>query len=416
MQPGNLPLVTQVDHLLIGGGVACLQAAKQIARRSPGATILLVSEDRLPPYDLPPLSKAFLCGEKTEADLVYETAAALTALGISSRLSTRIDHLDAVARTATTADGQIIAFGKALIATGARPIRLSLPGSDLQGVHYLRSADDSAGMAADAVPGRHAVIIGAGFIGLEVAASLVKIGLRVTVFEAMSQIWPRFADRTLADYVKAACEARGVCFVTGTRIVKLLGEHRVSGVVTDADGEIACDMVCVGVGVVPNVEIATAAGLTMMNGVAVDASMQTSVPGIFAAGDVISYPCPISGRRRRAEHWGHAEYSGQIAGTNMAGSDASYDFVSYVWSDIFDMHIEAAGDENGYDDLVVRGDMAAGSFIMLYLKGGSLIGYCGVNAPAKEFSTLRKLIRSRKDLQLQLPQLRDPAINVRTLL
>jgi 3-phenylpropionate/trans-cinnamate dioxygenase ferredoxin reductase subunit len=405
-----------VKYLLVGGGLASLHAAKKIRKNDASGTLLLVGDDPLPPYHLPSLSKEYLRGIKVESELIYETESDLAAQAIECRLATSVQSLDADLRQATLDGGETVRFEKLLLAPGTRPRRLDVPGSGLPGVHYLRTMADSRGLAADLGPGRRAVVIGAGFIGLETAASLIQIGLTVAVVEAMPEIWPRFADPRLAAFVRRHCEARGVRFLTGERVTGIAGPDRARSVRLASGAVLDCDLVCIGVGVVPNVEVAHHAGLKVENGIVVDERMQTSRPGIFAAGDAANYPDPVAGRRRRAEHWGHAEYSGQIAGANMSGGAAVYDFVSYVWSDIFDLHIEAAGDEAEIETVIARGAMSPKGFTMLYLRDNRLSSYCGVNASPKEFATLRKLIRTRTPLDGKHEALADPLHPLKTLL
>jgi 3-phenylpropionate/trans-cinnamate dioxygenase ferredoxin reductase component len=407
-------MIMECDFLLIGGGVAAYNAAKGIRRANAAARIVMVSADNLPPYALPPLSKEFLRGEQSESDIVYPS---LDAKGgtIDILLSTEAVDLDPEGRGVVLSDGRRIGFGKALLATGASPILLAAPGADLRGVFYLRSASDARQIAGAAASARNAVVIGAGFIGLEVAASLRKLGVNVTIVEAQARIWPRFADANVAEVVRARCAAEGIKFVTGERVIGVNGDGHVKSVSTSSGLRLDCDLVCVGIGIMPNTALASAAGLEVANGVVVDATMRTSAPEIFAAGDVVSFPDPICGRRLRAEHWGHAEYSGQIAGGNMAGGAANYDFMSYAWSDVFDLHIETAGYIEDHDEIVVRGDGNGASFTSLYLRGGALVGYCAINAEPVEFTAFRRLIRSRQPLSSHIASLRDISVNVRSL-
>ncbi|MGE3304308.1 MAG: NAD(P)/FAD-dependent oxidoreductase, partial [Hyphomonadaceae bacterium] len=300
-------------------------------------------------------------------------------------------------------------------ATGGRPVHLDLPGADLPGIHYLRTAADADAINADAKPGKKAVIIGGGFIGLETAATLRKRGVEVTVIEALPRVWQRFGSDVLSNFVTEYCKARGVKFLFSTLVSEFRGEGRVSAVVTTEEDEIPCDLVCVGVGIRPNVELATAAGLEVDNGIVVDAQMRTSNPDIYAAGDVINYFDPIFERRHRVEHWGHAEHSGQIAGRAMAGGTETYDLLSYVWSDIFDLHFEFAGDEHEYDNLLVRGDPAANEFMILYMKAGRVTAFFSCNTPAREYSMIRRMIQRKKDMSARVGELTDTKVSLRTL-
>jgi NADPH-dependent 2,4-dienoyl-CoA reductase/sulfur reductase-like enzyme len=404
-----------VKHLLIGGGLASFHAAKQIRKAGDEGSVLLVGEQPLPPYDLPPLSKEFLRGEKTVDDIIYETAEQLAGQKIDLLLGVRIDALDATAKTATLSNGETVAFEKALIATGGRPITLSFPGVDLAGVHYLRTAADAQAIREGAHNARRALVIGAGFIGLEVAASLTQLGLDVTVVEAAPRVWARFADEQLAGFIQDYCSARGVTFRTGELVTELRGDGRVDAAVTRSGQTIECDLVCIGVGILPNVELAEAAGLAVDNGIVVDAQMRTSHPDIYAAGDVVNYPDPASGKRRRVEHWGHAEYGGQIAGRNMAGGENAYDLLSYVWSDIFDLRLEFAGDETDHDRAILRGSPADASFMIVYMKGDLATAYFAVNTDVREFSMIRRAIRAKTNLAGREADLQNKQFNLREL-
>lgn len=403
-------------YLLIGGGLASSQAAKQIRRKDADGTITLVSAEPHLPYDRPPLSKEFLRGETPKEKIVYDDAAALQAQNVQCILSTTVQRLDLSARTALLDNGDSIGFEKALIATGGRPIRLNLPGGDLPEVFYLRTLDDAAAIHAQAGGGKRAVLIGAGFIGMEVAASLTQMGVQVAVVEAAPHIWARFADETLAGYFQDYCAQKGVAFYTGDTVAEIRGDGHVASVVTGSGKELPCDFVCIGVGIKPNVELAEASGLEVNNGIVVNERLQTSHPDVYAAGDVCNYYDPIFGKRRRVEHWGHAEYCGQIAGQNMAGAQLTYNLLTYVWSDIFDLHLEFAGDESEHDQVLVRGNMDEQSFTVLFLKAHMLTAYFAVNINARAFRTYQRLIQQKTDLSGKEAQLQDAAFPVKELL
>jgi 3-phenylpropionate/trans-cinnamate dioxygenase ferredoxin reductase component len=396
--------------------VASYNAAKQIRRADPDGSVLMVGEEQAPPYDRPPLSKEYLRGEKSFTDLAYESIEDLEAANIDLALGTLVESIDAAGRIARDSAGRTVHFEKALIATGGRPVRLNIPGADLGGVHYLRTFADTDGIAAEAEAGRHAVVIGGGFIGVELAASLTQRGLSVTVIEALPRIWQRFAEEQLSNYIQRYCSERGVVFRTETSVAALQGDGRVSTVMTGSGDSVPADLVCIGVGIRPNVELASAAALTVDNGIVVDEFLRSSDPNIYAAGDVINYYDAISGKRRRVEHWGHAEYSGQVAGKNMAGASVQYDFLSYVWSDIFDLHLEFAGDESDHDMVVQRGSLDDRSFAILYLKEGRLSAFYGINTSDRDLGSLRRLIQTKRDLTGREDDLRNPEFNLRGLL
>ncbi len=404
-----------VKYLLIGGGLASAEAAKQIRRVDADGSIALVSDEAVLPYNRPPLSKEYLRGEAEEA-LEFASAADYAELRVTTVLGSAVTSLDAAASTASLDNGEVYSFEQALLATGGSPIRLPVPGADLAGVYYLRDAGDADAIGAAAKEAKRAVVVGAGFIGLETAASLRQMGLDVTVIEMTDAIWPRFADTNLAAHVQKLSEARGVEFLMSSPVEGFEGSGGSVSAVLTGGTSVACDLAVVGVGIRPSTELAEGAGIAVDNGIVVDEQMRTSAPNVFAAGDVANYPDPIFEKRRRVEHWGHAEYSGQVAGANMAGEEMRYDLLTYVWSDIFDLHLEAAGDEGESDTSVVRGDIDSGSFTVLYLKENLMTAYFSANTPAREFPVFQRLIRRKKDLTGRLDDLRNPEFNVRELL
>lgn len=402
-------------YLLIGGGLAAHQAAKQIRQMDRDGAVTLISAEPHTPYDRPPLSKEFLRGEKNRGQLFYDPDSVYVDQRIDTLLGTTVQRLHLHDKTARLSNGRTIRFEKALLATGGRPVRLRIPGADLPGVHYLRTLDDAVAILAHVTPGARAVVIGAGFIGLEIAASLTQLGIHVTVIESQPHIWPRFAHRGLAERMQRYCSDKGVVFRTNETVEQIERRHDRMAVGVSTGLTLPCHFVVIGVGIVPNVELARDAGLPVTDGVVVDEFMQTSHPDVYAAGDIVNYLDPVFDKRRRVEHWGHAEYTGQVAGKNMAGGREAYDLVSYVWSDIFDLHLEFAGDESEHDELVVRGDVEALKCTWLYLKEQRLRAYFSINAGAKDFQPMQQLIRSKKDLSAHRAALQDPTVPIKTL-
>lgn len=404
------------DYLLLGGGLASAQAAKQLRRHDATASITLVGEEPHGPYDRPPLSKEFLRGEKSRDQLFFDPESYYRDNRIDVILGTPVRQLHTAGKRVTLADGRTIQFEKALLATGGRPIRPAIPGANLAGVQYLRSLDDAVAIAARAVPGARAVIIGAGFIGMEVAASLMQRGVHTTVIEAQAHIWPRFADATLAGAIQQYFTQKGVIIRTNDQVTEIRGQDRASSVILKSGGLLPCDFVVIGVGIVPNVELAKETGLGVDNGIVVNEYLQSSHPDVYAAGDVANYMDPIFRKRRRVEHWGHAEYCGQLAGQNMSGASHPYDLLTYVWSDLFDLHLEFAGDESEHDQVIVRGHVGDTPYIILYLTQHILTAYFAVNAAAKDFPPLQRAIKQHKDLGGKDPQLQDPSIPLKSII
>lgn len=403
-------------YLLIGGGLASSQAGRIIRMKDADGGILLVSKEPVLPYDRPPLSKEMLRGEKQSAELIYDPQPFFEDQRIDVTLDDAAVVMDAGAGTVELASGDRIAFEKAFIATGGDPLKLDVPGSGLGGVCYLRTMSDAQRIASAAAPGKRAVVIGAGFIGMEVAASLTQLGVDVTVIEKLPRVWPHFLDEKLAGYLEEYCTSRGIRFLTGETVKEFQGSKGVDSVLVESGDAIPCDFVCIGIGISPEVALAESAGLDVDNGIVVDEYLQTSHPRIYAGGDVANYPDPVFGKRRRVEHWGHAEYCGQLAGLNMTGAEKKYDLLTYVWSDIFDLHIECAGDETERDRTLLRGKLGDPSFVVLYLKNHVLRAYFAINASKREFPKLQRLIRQAVDLTGKDEQLSDPSFELKSLL
>jgi 3-phenylpropionate/trans-cinnamate dioxygenase ferredoxin reductase subunit len=405
-----------VSYLIVGGGLAASQAAKMIRAKDPEGSIAMVGEERDLPYDRPPLSKEFLRNEKSADALVFDPPSFYEEKKIELVLGDPVTRLDPARKSAHLNSGRAIGFDKALVATGGRPVRLEVPGERLPGVYYFRTLNDARAIAEEAGPGRRAVVVGAGFIGMEVAASLTQRGVHVTVVETSPRIWERFLDASLGGYIETYCLEKGIEFRTRDRVTAFLGSQRVTKAKLRLGDTLACDFVCIGIGITPRTEIAEAAGLEVDNGIVVDEYLRTSHPDVYAAGDVANYPDPVFGRRRRVEHWGHAEYTGQVAGLNMTGNAQVYDLLTYAWSDVFDLHIEFAGDESFHDRTLVRGHMNQGSFAVLHLKQNRLTAYFAVNTDSREFPKLQKLIRRKTDLSGADARLRDASFDLKTML
>jgi 3-phenylpropionate/trans-cinnamate dioxygenase ferredoxin reductase component len=343
------------------------------------------------PYDRPPLSKGFLAGNMTISDLKYSQLDELPNLSV---VNDHVVQLDPVSHTARLLSGETIVFERCLIATGGYPRRPNIPGVYLKGVHLFRTVSDVEALRADAKPGRRCVIVGAGFIGLELAGTFTQMGLSVEVLEGRSTVWPRFDDAELSNVLRKLCEARGVVFHLGSPVRKLCGSDRVSSVVLSSGLKLDCDFVVLCLGIEPNVEIAREAGILVRNGIIVDKHFQTSVEDVYAAGDVCNFMDSFAGTRRRVEHWGHAEYSGQVAGRNMAGVPTEYNFLNYVWSDISEIRLDYAGYHSDREERVVRGTLGEKASCIFYLRRRAVVAYCAFNAPRRDLAVYNRLIKS----------------------
>jgi 3-phenylpropionate/trans-cinnamate dioxygenase ferredoxin reductase subunit len=408
--------MTNVKYLLIGGGLACCEAAAAIRDHDNSGSVLMVGAEKHLPYNRPPLSKALLREEKAPEDILCRPAAFYREKNIKTVLGCHVTRLDVENHLASCSDGREICFEKALLATGGNPVKLKIPGCNLPELLYLRTLDDCLRLREQAQAGRKAVVIGAGFIGMEISASLTLRGVNVTVIEAKEHIWPLFADEKLAAQIRDYYSGKGVTFMTGDRVKEINGTRQVESVTTESGQRISCDFVCCAIGVRPAVELADVAGLTIDNGVVVNEYLETSCPHVWAAGDIANYPDPLFGERRRVEHWGQAEYTGRLAGANMAGTRQAYALLTYAWSDGFDLHYEFAGQEAVHDATVQRGVFGQDNFVMFMMANNRLRAFIAIN-PGKELpGTLEKLIKNQVNMAGRERILSDPGEDLGKLL
>lgn len=407
----------RTKYLLIGGGLSCASAARAIRQADSSGSVMLVSREVHLPYHRPPLSKEYMQGRKADSVVFIEPSEFYRVNNVELVPGQAVERLDLARKVATLTQGDEIEFDKALLGMGGQPIKLPLEGSDLPGVHYFRTLDDAIEVSRRARPSDRAVIIGGGFIGVELASSLTQRGMSVTLINRSSHLWSRFADKRLADYVEHYCQQRGVSFMMGQQASSIQGPHRARAVALASGQSVPCELAVIAVGIEPSVELARQAGLQINNGVLVNEYMQTSQADMYAAGDLANYPDPFFHIRRRVEHWGQAEYTGSLAGANMAGgNEKKYDLLTYIWSDIFDLHLEFAGEEHDYDKVILRGEMARDSFSLLQLRLGHLRAYYAVNVAKEEYKKLAQLIERRVDLVGHEEQLRNAGFDLDELL
>jgi len=405
-------------HVIVGGGQAGGRAAEAMrAAGFEGRIVCLASEPERP-YERPPLSKGVLTGEAAESAVYLRTPAYYAENGIEVWTGAAAGHIDREARAVALTDGRRVPYDRLLLATGSRLKRLPVPGGDLRGVYYLRTLADSRDLRDALAPGARVVIVGGGYIGLEVAASAVKRGCAVTVLEGAATVMARQLAPELGSWFAEQHRARGVDVVTGAQVAGFEARPDAperAGAVRCADGSVyPADAVVVGVGVAPATELAERAGLTCDDGVVVDEHGRTDDPAIFAAGDVTRHPNPVLGRRIRLESWQNAQYQAEAAGRSMADVPTEYRVVPWFWSDQFDQNLQMLGLPEGWDRLVWRGepDPAAG-FAVFYLRDGVVVGANAVNF-GKAIAPARKLIETgaRPDADA----LADPGTSLKTVL
>lgn len=365
--------------VVVGGGQAGGEAIKAARGAGFAGRIVLVAEEPHLPYERPPLSKEILKGQRgPEAAALLDAAAAET-LGLEVRLGCRAMSLDREARRLALSDGESLAYDRLLLATGARLRRLEIPGAELEGVLYLRSLDEAQALRARLAEARHLVVVGGGFIGLEVASAAREAGLAVTVLEREAALLARVLPAPAAALVAERAREAGVTLRTAAAVEAFIGESRVEAVALAGGERIEADLVVVGVGVQPNLELARDAGLAVEDGILVDAAGRSSDPRIFAAGDVAVFPQPLRGRRRRLESWQHAREQGRAAGTALAGGEARYDRLPWFWSDLFGGGLQMLGLPLPGDEAVVRDAAPAGKLVFC-LEQGRLTGAVALDA------------------------------------
>lgn len=370
------------EHLLIaGGGQAATQAAQSARQTGFEGRISLVSAEGHLPYQRPPLSKKFLAGEIDSDRLHLKPEQFFRTREIDLLLGTRVASVDPQQRRCTLGNGESLNYSHLLLATGSEPRRLALPGANLAGVHYLRTVDDSEAIKLEFLEGKRLLIVGAGYIGLEVAAVAARAGLAVTVLEAKPNAMARSVCPEVAEFFADYHRSQGVDFRFETGLAAFSGDSRVREAKTQAGERIPCDLVIVAVGIEPRVELAASAGLAVDNGIAVDPGCRTSAPSILAAGDCASFVHPWVARRIRLESVQNAIEQGKVAAATVCGREASFDEIPWFWSDQYDVKLQIAGLSTGYDATVMRGTISDARFSVFYLKDGRVIAVDAVNDP-----------------------------------
>jgi 3-phenylpropionate/trans-cinnamate dioxygenase ferredoxin reductase subunit len=380
--------------LVIGGGQAGAQAIDTLRREGFGGRLVLIGDEPELPYQRPPLSKKFLSGEMAADRLVFRHRAFYDEHRVELKLGTRAVRLDAAARQVELADGEKVSYDRLLLCLGAGPRRLTCPGADLPGVHYLREIADVAPIQAAFKPQSRVVIVGGGYIGLETAATCRKMGCEVTVLEMADRVMNRVVAPSVSQYFAQEHRAHGIAIHCDMRVVCLEGRGRVERVVCADGSRHAADLVIVGIGAVATTELASGAGLACDNGIVVDEYCRTSDAAIYAAGDCTNHPSPRFGRRVRLESVDNAFEQAKTAAFNLLDRPAAHDRVPWFWSDQFDNKLLIVGLSQDYDQQVLRGDPASRSFSVCYLKGRELLAVEAVN-DSKDYMAARKLIAER---------------------
>jgi 3-phenylpropionate/trans-cinnamate dioxygenase ferredoxin reductase component len=383
------------DVIIVGAGHAGAQAAVALRSKGFAGSIAMITREHEPPYERPPLSKDYLSREKTFDRLYLRPPAFWGEKDVALTLGVEVTHVDAVAHRLTCDNGQFYHYGKLIWATGGDPRRLTCPGSELAGIHTVRTKDDADAIMAALDTINHVTVVGGGYIGLEAAAVLTKLGKAVTVLEALPRVLARVAGEALSEFFEKEHRDHGVDLRTDTKLAALTGGARVEGVVLENGERFATDLVIVGIGIIPSVQPLIEAGATGNNGVDVDTLCQTSLPDVFAIGDCAAHANGFAdGAVIRLESVQNANDQANVVAKYICGEAQPYAATPWFWSNQYDLKLQTVGLSMGYDDTVVRGDPDARSFSVIYLKQGRVIALDCVNA-VKDYAQGRKLVESR---------------------
>jgi len=396
--------------VIAGGGMVAGYAAKQLveAGLKPGE-LAIISADSDIPYERPPLSKGFLAGKDTEEAIRINPEGFYSTYGIEVKLDCEIATLDPKRKRLILRSGDEFAFNKLLVATGARPRTLNIPGANLRNLYYLRSLGDSKAIRRAAERMRSAVVIGGGFIGMEVAAVLAQKNIEVTMVLNEDRIWKRLFTSEMSSFFEGYYSARGVRLIKNATLMKLRGDGAVNSALL-ADGQgIQCEMVIAGIGVQPAIEMFANSGLEVADGIIVNEYFEASLPDIYAAGDVANYKDVLFGKRRRVEHWDNAVSQGQYCARALMGERIPFKHVPYFFSDIFDLSYEYWGDSSGAEKIIHRGDMLSKSFSVWWLQQDRVTAAFTMNRPDEERDLAPKWIESRQKVSAaELKDLSQP--------
>ena len=397
--------------VIVGGGHAAGQAAASLRQEGYEEAIVVVGDEPHLPYQRPPLSKEYLAGEQGLERIHLRPHKFYADRDIEVRSGVRVSAIDRAQNVVICDDDTTLAYDRLLLATGSRPRRLEVPGHDLAGVCLLRTITDADSIRDKLRPGAKLVIVGGGYIGLEVASVAVQHGLDVTVLEMEDRILARVTSPAMSEFYHRLHTGKGVTIRTGAKAASFAGNGRLSEVVCEDGTSVPADLAVIGVGIIPNVELADDAGLACDNGIVVDERAATADERIYAAGDCTNHPNPLLGRRLRLESVPNAMEQSRVAAANMAGGERTYASVPWFWSDQYDLKLQMVGFSTDAEHEVVRGDPEENTFATFHFRGDTLIAADAVNRP-REFMVARQLVGRPVDPK----QLADPDTDLKSLL
>jgi NADPH-dependent 2,4-dienoyl-CoA reductase/sulfur reductase-like enzyme len=386
-------------YIILGGGMVAGYAAKEMVEHGlkPGE-LSIISADNSVPYERPPLSKGFLAGKEAEENIRINPENFYADHGVDLKLGSQVGGVDSARKLLNLRSGDGIGFDRLIVATGAAVKTLDIPGAGLRGIHYLRSLDDSKRLRAHAEGAKRAVVVGSGFIAMEVASVLAQKGVDTAMIVRDDRIGKAIFTPAMSGSFENYFSARGVRFIKRAQVKQALGQGALTSVVLTDQRTMECDLMVVGIGVRPVVDVLAGNGLEVEDGVVVNEFLETQVPGIYAAGDMASYLDVIFGKRRRAEHWDNAVSQGQHCGRALMGERAPFVHVPYFFSDVFDLSYEFWGDMTGADQVVERGDLSSTSFSVWWIKQRQLVAAFTMNRPDEERNASPRWIQSKQQV------------------
>jgi len=398
--------IRDYDYVIVGGGLAAASAVDGIREVDDEGTIALLSDESDPPYHRPPLSKEYLQTAEAPRDLLHVKPVGWfeNQPGVSLILDVKVDRLDPAALTVATEGGETYRGSRILFATGGRPRQLPVPGLALSGVHTLRTAADSEAIRTAARKSHRVALVGSGFVGMELASTLRKIDVDSVVVDVRDRPWAGAFPTPVSRFLQRYFEERGIPFLLGASVEGFAGSERVEGVFLDTGEEIPADLVVIGIGLMPNDDVAREAGLAVSDGIVVDSYCETTAGHVYAAGDVARYPHPVFGDLARIEHWDHARAQGRAAGRNMAGAREPFDHLSYFFTHVFDLSINVFGRTADAERTIVSGELGSERSVVYCATGGRIEGAILINA-LDAMDDCMELVRERPSIDGLLERL-----------
>jgi len=387
--------MNQSNVVILGGGMVAGYAAKQMVELGlPKGELAILSADNAVPYERPPLSKSFLAGKDTEDAIKINPEEFYEKHGIELRLQCDVAAVDVKRKRLILKNKDEFGFQKLIIATGARPRTLDIPGANMPNLFYLRTVGDSKNIRSTAERVKRALVIGGGFIGMEVAAVFAQRGIEVTMVLNEERVFERLFSPEMSIFFETYYTSRGVRLIKSMSVTEFRGDRTVNSVVLRDKRTVQCDLVVAGIGVQPAIDVVTNSGLDVGDGILVNEYLQTNHPDVFAAGDVANYQDLLFGKRRRLEHWDNAVSQGQYCAGSLMGDKTPFRHVPYFFSDAFDLSYEYWGDSSGADQVVHRGDLSSNSFSAWWLRQQLLVAAFMMNRPDEERNVAPKWIEA----------------------